>query len=274
MVFQNYALYPHMSVRQNIGINLQIAGLPKAEVEKRVQDAARLLNIEPYLDRRPGQLSGGQRQRVAMGRAIVRNPAVFLFDEPLSNLDAKLRVQMRSEIKALQTKAPRTSIYVTHDQTEAMTLADRVVIMNAGRIEQIGTALEVYSKPANIFVASFIGSPAMNIFETTLSDSGGVMAFDLGGASVPLGSAAPVGAKVLVGLRPEHLLLAQDGPIAAEVLYVEPMGAQTQLTVRTGGQELVVVCAGTVVPSPGQTIRLAVDPGLVHVFDPQSGQRL
>ena len=176
MVFQNYALYPHMTVRQNIGINLKIAGLQKAEIEQRVQAAAQLLNIEPYLDRRPGQLSGGQRQRVAMGRAIVRNPAVFLFDEPLSNLDAKLRVQMRSEIKALQTKTPRTSIYVTHDQTEAMTLADRVVIMNHGRIEQIGTALEVYSKPANTFVASFIGSPAMNVFEAQVEQSAGEQA--------------------------------------------------------------------------------------------------
>ena len=274
MVFQNYALYPHMSVRQNIGINLQIAGLPKAEVEKRVLEAARVLNIEPYLDRRPGQLSGGQRQRVAMGRAIVRDPAVFLFDEPLSNLDAKLRVQMRSEIKALQTKTPRTSIYVTHDQTEAMTLADRVVIMNAGRIEQIGTALEVYSKPANIFVASFIGSPAMNIFPSTLSASDAGPAIELGDARVRLPDGAPGKGDVLVGLRPEHLLLDPDGPISARVLYVEPMGAQTQLAVQAGGRELVVVCAGTTVPSPGQDIRLRVDPNLIHIFDPASGRRL
>jgi sn-glycerol 3-phosphate transport system ATP-binding protein len=270
MVFQNYALYPHMSVRENIGINLKIAGLPKGEVDKRVVDAAKLLNIEPYLDRRPGQLSGGQRQRVAMGRAIVRNPAVFLFDEPLSNLDAKLRVQMRSEIKALQTKTPRTSIYVTHDQTEAMTLADRVVIMNSGRIEQIGSAMEVYSKPANVFVASFIGSPAMNIFETSISGSN----FDLGGTPVSLGNKSVAAKTALIGLRPEHILLDENGPISGEVQFVEPMGAQTQLNVRAGSQDLVVVCAGTSMPVAGQTIRLAVDPELIHVFEAQTSQRI
>ena len=274
MVFQNYALYPHMTVRQNIGINLRIAGLQKAEIEQRVQAAAQLLNIEPYLDRRPGQLSGGQRQRVAMGRAIVRNPAVFLFDEPLSNLDAKLRVQMRSEIKALQTKTPRTSIYVTHDQTEAMTLADRVVIMNHGRIEQIGTALEVYSKPANTFVASFIGSPAMNVFEAQVEQSAGEQVFTFGDARLSLPQGTPASDRVLIGLRPEHILLDPEGPFSGEVLYVEPMGAQTQFALRIGSQELVVLCASTNVPVPGQKIRLAVDSELIHVFDPASGQRL
>ncbi len=274
MVFQNYALYPHMTVRQNIGINLQIAGLGKQEVEKRVQEAAALLGIEPYLDRRPAQLSGGQRQRVAMGRAIVRNPAVFLFDEPLSNLDAKLRVQMRSEIKALQTKVPRTSIYVTHDQTEAMTLADRVVIMNQGRIEQIGTAMEVYARPENTFVASFIGSPAMNIFAAPLAGAPDAPSFELGGARIALPDGVRPEGDVLIGLRPEHLMVDPDGPISAEVLYVEPMGAQTQVTVRVGQQDLVVVCPGTTLARHGEVMSLSIAPTLIHVFDKASGKRL
>ena len=274
MVFQNYALYPHMTVRQNIGINLEIAGVGKQDVERRVRAAAELLGIEDYLDRRPAQLSGGQRQRVAMGRAIVRDPAVFLFDEPLSNLDAKLRVQMRSEIKALQTKMPRTSIYVTHDQTEAMTLADRVVIMNQGRIEQMGTAMEVYSCPENTFVASFIGSPAMNIFETSIGSVDGAPAFELGGAQLPLPPGIQPSEPVLVGLRPEHIAIDPSGKAKAEVLYVEPMGAQTQVAARAGTQDLVIVCPGTTIVKTGETLGLTIAPDNIHVFSKATGKRL
>ncbi|MGN6765490.1 MAG: ABC transporter ATP-binding protein, partial [Rhizobiaceae bacterium] len=231
MVFQNYALYPHMTVRENISLNLRISRLARDEVRRRVEEAARLLEIETILDRRPSQLSGGQRQRVAMGRAIVRNPSVFLFDEPLSNLDAKLRVQMRAEIKALHQKVRTTSIYVTHDQIEAMTLADRVAVMNAGRIEQLGTPMELYTAPANRFVGGFIGSPAMNFLPATIS--GNAASLGVGRHSLPLSPGVQVtdGSKVLLGLRPEHLRISETPRLQGTVRQVEPTGSQTHLGV-------------------------------------------
>ncbi len=216
MVFQSYALYPHMTVAENMGFNLKIAGQPKAVIEERVTEAARMLDLANLLDRKPSQLSGGQRQRVAMGRAVVRNPAVFLFDEPLSNLDAKLRVQMRSEIKTLHQKVGTTSIYVTHDQIEAMTLADRVVVLNQGRIEQQGTPLELYKKPANLFVAAFIGSPAMNLIECIVDGEDGAPAARLDdGTAIRIASDRNVkrGQSVTIGLRPEHFAMGGEGDV-------------------------------------------------------------
>jgi len=229
MVFQNYALYPHMSVAQNMGYALKIAGRPKAEIAARVAEAARLLQIDPYLDRKPRDLSGGQRQRVAMGRAIVRDPAVFLFDEPLSNLDAKLRVQMRLEIKALQRKLGVTALYVTHDQVEAMTLADRMVVMNAGRAEQVGTPLEVYERPATLFAAQFIGSPAMNLVDA-VAEAGAVRLAD--GTRLPIASAAE--GPVTLGLRPEHVHPDPAGPLAVRPTLAEPLGASTLIPRHAG----------------------------------------
>ena len=270
MVFQNYALYPHMSVRENIGLNLKIAGRPRAEVAQRVETAARLLDITPLLARRPAQLSGGQRQRVAMGRAIVRDPAVFLFDEPLSNLDAKLRVQMRAEIKGLQAKVRKTSIYVTHDQVEAMTLADRVVVMNGGRIEQQGTPMELYLRPANRFVAGFIGSPGMNFLPVEIE---GGTARTMAGGLVPV--ATPGARRAVAGIRPEDLsLVGPDGPIQGRVLLMEPMGAQTHLAVSHGQETLWVAVAGMPSVRSGQEVGLAPTAGCVHLFDEVDGQRL
>ncbi len=270
MVFQNYALYPHMSVRENIGLNLKIAGRPRAEVTERVRTAARLLDIEPLLERRPAQLSGGQRQRVAMGRAIVRDPAVFLFDEPLSNLDAKLRVQMRAEIKGLQAKVRKTSIYVTHDQVEAMTLADRVVVMNAGRIEQQGTPMDLYLRPANRFVAGFIGSPGMNFLPVRVQ--GGAAVTQAGGR---LPVAAAVASEAVAGVRPEDLSLAgPDGPIRGRVSLIEPMGAQTHVAVVHGEVALWVAVAGVPSVEAGQEVGLSAAPGRVHLFDAADGRRL
>ncbi|MGE0577552.1 sn-glycerol-3-phosphate import ATP-binding protein UgpC, partial [Reyranella sp.] len=232
MVFQNYALYPHMSVYENMAYGLKIRGMPKAEIDRRVRKAAATLELGTFLDRRPRQLSGGQRQRVAMGRAIVREPAVFLFDEPLSNLDAKLRVQMRLEIKRLQRELAVTSIYVTHDQVEAMTLADRLIVMNAGVADQIGTPMDVYDRPASTFVAGFIGSPAMNFLAAKVSAD--ARSVDLAGTgttavSLPLGraTAAAAGTPVALGIRPEHLHPADDGPLAFDVELAEPLGADT-----------------------------------------------
>jgi multiple sugar transport system ATP-binding protein len=265
MVFQNYALYPHMTVRQNMALNLKISGMPRDEIRRRVDEAAALLEVTPILDRRPSQLSGGQRQRVAMGRAIVRDPAVFLFDEPLSNLDAKLRVQMRAEIKSLHQKVRTTAIYVTHDQIEAMTLADRIAVMNAGRIEQLGTPLELYRSPANRFVAGFIGSPAMNFLAGRV-DGGRVR---LAGTDVALPLASPPGlaegAPVEVGLRPEHLRPAEQG-LSGTVAQVEPTGSQTHVLVDFAGRTLVTVLEGMVPLAPGDPITLAIRPENVHVF--------
>jgi multiple sugar transport system ATP-binding protein len=279
MVFQNYALYPHMSVEENIGLNLKIAGMPKTQIRDRVTDVARLLDIQDLLKRRPGQLSGGQRQRVAMGRAIVRDPAVFLFDEPLSNLDAKLRVQMRSEIKALQTKVRKTSIYVTHDQIEAMTLADRVVVMNRGVIEQQGEPIELYESPANLFVAGFIGSPAMNFLNASAKREADRLVIALDGLSTtidcPPKSSVIENQAILVGIRPEHLVRG-PGPIqiAGQVEYVEPTGAQTQIVFSAAGQELNAVVVGNARLNHGEPISFAVEPSSVHLFDAHSGQRI
>ncbi|WP_299969085.1 sn-glycerol-3-phosphate ABC transporter ATP-binding protein UgpC [uncultured Roseobacter sp.] len=268
MVFQNYALYPHMSVRQNMGYGLKIAGLPKAEITAKVEDAARLLQLEPLLDRKPRELSGGQRQRVAMGRAIVREPAVFLFDEPLSNLDAKLRVQMRLEIKELQSKLAITALYVTHDQVEAMTMADRMIVMNGGVAEQIGTPLEVYETPRTLFAAQFIGSPAMNILEARVRD-GQVHLGDTPIAPTP----APDG-PVKLGLRPEHVTTADTGPLAFTVQLSEPLGANTLLHGHLGGGESFTASLPGVHTTTTQTLQLAVDPAQIHLFDPSTGHRL
>ena len=281
MVFQNYALYPHMSVYENMAYGLKIRGMAKDDIDRRVRKAAKILELETLLDRRPRQLSGGQRQRVAMGRAIVREPAVFLFDEPLSNLDAKLRVQMRLEIKRLQRELAVTSIYVTHDQVEAMTLADRLIVMNAGVAEQIGTPMDVYDRPASVFVAGFIGSPAMNFLAAKVGQGG--QSVDLTGTgtravSLPLAGRprrAP-GTAVAVGLRPEHLLPASDGPLEFEIELAEPLGADTLLHGRFGeARELVTVRqAGHVLAKPGEKRRFKIEPGHLHLFDSQTGRRI
>jgi len=272
MVFQNYALYPHMTVRENMGFSLMLKGAPKAESEERVKRAADILSLTPLLDRYPRQLSGGQRQRVAMGRAIVRDPQVFLFDEPLSNLDAKLRVQMRAEIKELHQRLKTTTVYVTHDQIEAMTMADRIVVMQSGNIEQVGAPLELYDRPGNLFVASFIGSPAMNLIKGTVKGTRFIGAGDL---SVELGEGpARDGAAVVLGVRPEHLRLADDG-FAVEISVVEPTGSEIQVIGKTrGGDEIVANFRERHAFNPGGIIRLAPEPGLIHMFDAGTGQRL
>ncbi len=282
MVFQNYALYPHMTVRDNMAFSLTLAKTPKAEIDQRVGKAAAILGLDVLLDRFPRQLSGGQRQRVAMGRAIVRNPQVFLFDEPLSNLDAKLRVAMRTEIKELHQRLRTTSVYVTHDQIEAMTMADQIVVMHDGRIEQIGSPLQLYDHPANRFVAGFIGSPAMNFIEGTVRASSalGVPHVEAAnGAKLPLpaSSAARDGMPVIYGIRPEHLDMAGDDDITgfeADVVVVEPTGSETQVFVRLGKQEIVGVFRERHEFAPGQKVRLRPRGELAHLFDPASGQRV
>lgn len=279
MVFQNYALYPHMTVRENIGLNLRISGRPRAEIEKRVTDAADMLGIRDLLERRPSQLSGGQRQRVAMGRAMVRNPAVFLFDEPLSNLDAKLRVQMRAEIKQFHRTMQRTSIYVTHDQIEAMTLADKVVVLNGGKVEQVGGPVELYETPRNLFVAQFIGSPAMNLVEARAemdAHGGRVLVFSIGW-TVRLGAHASIepGQSVLVGIRPEHLepRPASDG-YPARVGQTEIAGSQTAIELEAGGERLWSMVQGIDSTPLGSERHFGFSPSLAHVFDAVSGMRL
>jgi multiple sugar transport system ATP-binding protein len=275
MVFQTYALYPHKTVAQNMGFALQLRRAPAEEIRARVQKAAEILSLEPYLDRYPRQLSGGQRQRVAMGRAIVRNPAVFLFDEPLSNLDAKLRVQMRAEIKELHQRLKTTTVYVTHDQIEAMTMADRIVVMNNGVVEQSGSPLDLYDKPANLFVAGFIGSPSMNLIKGKIR-SGAKPSFETeGGCRLPLSTApkASDGMPAVYGIRPEHIGLAGKG-IESQVVVVEPMGSETQLFAKLGGQKIVGVFRERLKAKPGEMISLLPDPDMVHLFNPDSGQRL
>ncbi len=270
MVFQNYALYPHMSVRQNMGYGLKIAGLPKDQINAKVVEAAKLLQLEALLDRKPRQLSGGQRQRVAMGRAIVREPAVFLFDEPLSNLDAKLRVQMRLEIKELQSKLGVTALYVTHDQVEAMTMADRMIVMNAGIAEQIGTPLEVYETPRTLFAAQFIGSPAMNIVDAEVR--GGKVW--LGGNDVA--NAPGEDGPVKLGVRPEHLLASDDGPLNLAVQITEPLGANTLFHGKLKGLSGGFSASLPGVHPPrqsGEEMRFAIQPGQAHVFNLETGQR-
>ena len=279
MVFQSYALYPHMTVAANMAFSLKLRKADAKTIEERVARAAKILNLDPYLHRYPRELSGGQRQRVAMGRAIVRDPKVFLFDEPLSNLDAKLRVAMRAEIKALHQRLKTTTVYVTHDQVEAMTMADRIVVMHDGRIEQIGTPLDLYDQPDNLFVAQFIGSPAMNIVNGRLRRGGGGAFIEAdGGLRWPLRSTAGVdGQAVAYGIRPEHLSLADGGvadAVPAEITVVEPTGAETELLVQAGESQIVLVTHGRPQVKPGDRIGLSVDPAMVHVFDQASGQRL
>ena len=281
MVFQNYALYPHMSVYENMAYGLKIRGMAKAEIEQRVQKAAKILELGTFLKRLPRQLSGGQRQRVAMGRAIVREPAVFLFDEPLSNLDAKLRVQMRLEIKRLQRELAVTSIYVTHDQVEAMTLADRLIVMNAGIADQIGTPMDVYDRPASVFVAGFIGSPAMNFLAAKVgagSRTVEIAGLGVSGVALPLAvpSVAPAGTPVALGIRPEHLLPDADGPLEFTIEMAEPLGADTLLHGHFGeARELVTVRqGGHVLAKPGEKRRFRADPAHLHLFDSLTGKRI
>jgi multiple sugar transport system ATP-binding protein len=276
MVFQNYALYPHMTVRANMSFALLLAKQPNAEIEARVRKAADILGLAPYLDRYPRQLSGGQRQRVAMGRAIVRDPQVFLFDEPLSNLDAKLRVQMRTEIKELHQRLKTTSIYVTHDQIEAMTMADKIVVMRDGVVEQTGDPLTLYDRPVNTFVAGFIGSPAMNMIPGTAHVAGGAAQVRFGdGVTLPLpsGTRAADGQGVLYGIRPEHCALASAG-LPVEIVVVEPTGADTQLYCRFDGRELTATLRDRTDCRAGDRIHLTPDLGRAHLFDAASGQRL
>jgi sn-glycerol 3-phosphate transport system ATP-binding protein len=274
MVFQNYALYPHMSVFDNMAYGLKIRGLAKDDVKARVERAAGILELTKLLDRKPRQLSGGQRQRVAMGRAIVREPAVFLFDEPLSNLDAKLRVQMRLEIQKLHRRLGTTSLYVTHDQVEAMTLAHRMIVMNAGRAEQIGTPMEVYESPATVFVAGFIGSPAMNFLEGT-SEGDGRVSLD-GSGRVPVRVPIPAGRKVTVGVRPEHL--SPSAPSAASVVgsveMVEALGADTLVHVAVSGRPVIARLPQGAAAVIGEPMALAAEADRVYVFDGETGARL
>jgi multiple sugar transport system ATP-binding protein len=278
MVFQNYALYPHMTVAANMGFSMRLRRAPAREIAERVNRAAAILGLTPYLDRYPRQLSGGQRQRVAMGRAIVRDPKVFLFDEPLSNLDAKLRVAMRIEIKALHQRLKTTTIYVTHDQIEAMTMADKIVVMHDGRVEQIGAPLDLYDRPGNLFVAGFIGSPAMNFFRGTVRHNGKAEFVGPGGISLPLGEARPAagaadGRPAVYGIRPEHFTLADDG-VDAEISVVEPTGSETQLVAKLGGQEMLAVFRERHAFKPGDRVKLKPDTRLVHLFDEATGKRL
>jgi len=278
MVFQNYALYPHMTISENMGFSLRLAGHPKPEIERRVTEAARILGLGDYLKRYPKQLSGGQRQRVAMGRAIVRDPQVFLFDEPLSNLDAKLRVQMRAELKELHQRLKTTMIYVTHDQIEAMTMADLIVVMRDGVVEQMGKPLELYDRPTNVFVASFIGSPSMNLFEGVIDVTSTPAFVTADGCRWPVsGDVAKTagGRAVVYGIRPEHFSLAQPGEgMAATIKLIEPTGSETHMAVTLGGVQAIALLRDRIDAQPGDTIELTVKLGASHLFDGVTGQRL
>jgi sn-glycerol 3-phosphate transport system ATP-binding protein len=274
MVFQNYALYPHMSVYDNMAYGLKIAGRPKAEIEARVQKAAQILELGALLDRKPRQLSGGQRQRVAMGRAIVRQPQVFLFDEPLSNLDAKLRAQTRLEIRKLHAELGVTSLFVTHDQVEAMTLAQRMIVMNAGRMEQFGTPESVYARPATTFVASFIGSPPMNLLNGQVTAQG----FQMGGQTLPLAAPAPRSGPLVLGVRPEHAQIAAAGTAGSwplQVQLVELLGAERLVHGLLGGAAFTLrIDSGAPAPQVGDTCALAVPPRHLHWFDASTQARV
>ncbi|MCH2395086.1 ABC transporter ATP-binding protein [Oceanibaculum sp.] len=275
MVFQNYALYPHMTVGENMGFSLKLRGAPREEFDSRVKVAAEILGLTNLLDRYPRQLSGGQRQRVAMGRAIVRDPQVFLFDEPLSNLDAKLRVAMRTEIKALHQRLTSTTVYVTHDQIEAMTMADKIVVMHDGIVEQIGDPLGLYDRPDNLFVAGFIGSPAMNMLRGRIEANGKLSFVSDGGIRLPLDNApaAAHGRPVVYGIRPEHLVLADDGA-EATVTVIEPTGSEIQVVADMGGTEIIAVFRERHAFRPGERIKVAPQPGHTHLFDAETGNRL
>jgi len=276
MVFQNYALYPQMTVAQNMGFALELAGAKRPEIDRKVSEAAAILGLQPLLERKPAQLSGGQRQRVAMGRAIVRDPKVFLFDEPLSNLDAKLRVKMRAEIKALHQRLKTTIVYVTHDQIEAMTMADKIVVLQGGRVEQIGSPLELYDRPRNIFVAGFLGSPAMNFLEGMLETGTSPSLALSGGARVKL-SQAPAnsaGKPLTLGIRPEDISLGGDEGVEAIVKVIEPTGSETHVAVEVEGKELTWVVRERVSLVPEQRVKLSFASPKVHFFDRQTQSRL
>ncbi|WFU11527.1 sn-glycerol-3-phosphate ABC transporter ATP-binding protein UgpC (plasmid) [Rhizobium sp. CB3090] len=276
MVFQNYALYPQMTVAQNMGFALELAGVKRAEIDRKVGEAAKILGLQPLLGRKPAQLSGGQRQRVAMGRAIVRDPKVFLFDEPLSNLDAKLRVKMRAEIKALHQRLKTTIVYVTHDQIEAMTMADKIVVLQGGKVEQIGTPLELYDRPRNIFVAGFLGSPAMNFLEGRLAGGSNPRLLLQSGAAIEL-SAAPDqsdGREVVIGIRPEDITFAREGGVPAKVTVVEPTGSETHVALDLEGRELTWVMRERAELTPDQMVNLSLRSSNVHFFDKGTQQRL
>ena len=276
MVFQNYALYPHMTVRQNIGYGMKVRGVPEAERNRLIDEAARVLGLQALLDRRPKQLSGGQRQRVAIGRAIVRQPDVFLFDEPLSNLDAKLRIEMRSEIKQLHRRLQNTVVYVTHDQVEAMTLADRVVVMHQGRIEQAAPPLELYERPANTFVAAFIGAPSMNFVPGKVAADGAAVLLDGGGAApLPARRGNLAGRPVTLGIRPEHVL-PSDGPqaLALRVDEIEPLGPHQLAIGDLAGARFVAQLPPHHPLAIGSPCRVGFDPERIHLFDPASGRAL
>jgi sn-glycerol 3-phosphate transport system ATP-binding protein len=275
MVFQNYALYPHMSVFDNMAYGLKIRGLARSDIDARVKRAGEILELGPLLERKPRQLSGGQRQRVAMGRAIVREPAVFLFDEPLSNLDAKLRVQMRFEIQKLHRSLSTTSLYVTHDQVEAMTLAQRMIVMNAGRAEQIGTPMDVYEDPQTMFVAGFIGSPAMN-FITGKTTGEGLIVLDHGGTARAPRAPRESGRTVTVGIRPEHLQPAKgaNANVTGLVEMVEQLGADTLIHISHGPDTVIARLPHGAHPGIGETFSVNADPARVFLFDPATGARL
>ena len=275
MVFQTYALYPHKTVAQNMGFALMMRRIPRAEIDTRVKRAAEILDLVPYLQRYPRQLSGGQRQRVAMGRAIVRDPAVFLFDEPLSNLDAKLRVAMRAEIKELHQRLKTTTVYVTHDQVEAMTMADRIVVMHDGIVEQTGTPLELYDKPNNMFVASFMGSPSMNMIKGTIQGKSKPSFLTDDGIVLPLSKApaASDGRPAVYGIRPEHFTLG-GMTIKAHITVIEPTGSETQVIGKLGNQKITGVFRERVTAKPGESLPMMPNPDLAHLFDAQTGMRL
>jgi multiple sugar transport system ATP-binding protein len=274
MVFQNYALYPHKTVAENMAFALRLRKTDPGIIAERVRKASEILNLEPYLARYPRQLSGGQRQRVAMGRAIVRDPQVFLFDEPLSNLDAKLRVQMRGQIKELHQRLKATTVYVTHDQVEAMTMADKIVVMQDGRIEQTGRPLELFDRPANLFVAGFIGSPAMNFLRGVVRSNGNP-AVEVGGTMLPFaaGPAVAEGQEVVYGIRPEHFDMSPDG-FPAVVAVVEPTGSETMVVLRLGDTTFVALFRERLDMKPGDTLTLRPRPDAAHLFDPATGRRL
>ncbi len=274
MVFQSYALYPHMTVAENLGFSLRLRKAERALIDERVANAARILDLDQLLLRFPRELSGGQRQRVAMGRAIVRDPKVFLFDEPLSNLDAKLRVAMRAEIKALHQRLKTTTVYVTHDQIEAMTMADRIVVMHDGLIEQIGTPLELFDRPGNLFVAQFIGSPAMNVLQGVLRQSGGDDRVEAEGHLWPVRKLASAsdGQAVHYGIRPTDIEIAPAGEgVPAQVIVVEPTGAETELLLQVGNAKMIVVTHGRTMVQPDEMVGLRIDPAKVHVFEQNAG---